>query len=55
VVELNRDGQMRQLLSLEVPECASRLISLAHLDGLPLSAEWVERTVRTRETIAKEA
>ncbi len=55
VVELNRDGQLRQLLSLEVPECAASLISLAHLDGLPLSAEWVESAVRTRETVAKEA
>ncbi len=41
VVELNRDGQMHQLLTLAYPEYATRLISLAHLDGLPLSAKWV--------------
>jgi 2-oxoglutarate ferredoxin oxidoreductase subunit alpha len=55
VVELNRDGQMRQLISLEVPECAASLISLAHLDGLPLSAEWVEDAIRAREIVSKEA
>ncbi len=41
VVELNRDGQMHQLLTLAFPEKATRLISLAHIDGLPLSARWV--------------
>jgi 2-oxoglutarate ferredoxin oxidoreductase subunit alpha len=55
VVELNRDGQMYQLLNLEVPDCTARLISLAHLDGLPLSAEWVEESISTHENIAKEA
>ena len=55
VVELNRDGQMQQLLSLEVPDFAASLISLAHLDGLPLSAEWVENAIRSRETKAEEA
>ncbi len=55
VVELNRDGQMRQLLSLQVSECAASLISLAHLDGLPLSAEWVEAAILSRETSHKEA
>jgi 2-oxoglutarate ferredoxin oxidoreductase subunit alpha len=41
VVELNRDGQMHQLLRLAYPERAMQLISLAHLDGLPLTAQWV--------------
>jgi 2-oxoglutarate ferredoxin oxidoreductase subunit alpha len=54
VVELNRDGQMRQLLSLEVPDCASSLISVAHLDGLPISAEWVESAIRANEFPTKE-
>jgi 2-oxoglutarate/2-oxoacid ferredoxin oxidoreductase subunit alpha len=43
LVELNRDGQMHQL----VQPGAARLrhadiISLAHLDGMPLTSEWVE-------------
>ncbi len=41
VVELNRDGQMFQLLSLDNPEYVLSLISLAHLDGMPLTAKWV--------------
>jgi 2-oxoglutarate ferredoxin oxidoreductase subunit alpha len=50
VIELNRDGQMHQLLQLDYPQHAIHLISLAHVDGLPLTAHWVER-----EFLAKEA
>jgi 2-oxoglutarate ferredoxin oxidoreductase subunit alpha len=39
VVEMNRDGQMHQILSTEMPEMATRLVSLAHMDGMPLTAE----------------
>jgi len=42
IVELNRDGQMHQLLSLEYPELVGRMVSLAHLDGLPMTARWIE-------------
>lgn len=45
VVELNRDGQMHQLLTLETPESAGKMISLAHIDGLPLTARWVVNAV----------
>ena len=41
VIELNRDGQIHGILQNEMPKLANRLISLAHLDGLPLSAGWV--------------
>jgi len=41
VIELNRDGQLHQMLRLEIPECTMKLISLSHLDGLPLTAQWV--------------
>jgi 2-oxoglutarate ferredoxin oxidoreductase subunit alpha len=41
VVELNRDGQMQQLLTLTYPELAVKLVSLAHLDGLPLTTRWI--------------
>ncbi len=46
VIELNRDGQMRTILASELPELATKLISLAHLDGLPLTARWVEEALR---------
>jgi 2-oxoglutarate ferredoxin oxidoreductase subunit alpha len=41
VVEMNRDGQVHGILQAELPEFASRLRSVAYLDGLPLTAEWV--------------
>ena len=49
VVELNRDGQLHQLLTLEVPERAASLVSLAHIDGLPLTAKWVENALLSKE------
>jgi len=39
VVEQNRDGQMQQILQVELgPELAARLTSVRHYDGLPLFA-----------------
>jgi 2-oxoglutarate ferredoxin oxidoreductase subunit alpha len=49
VIELNRDGQLHQILQLEIPDCSMKLISLSHLDGLPLTADWVERQVLAKE------
>jgi 2-oxoglutarate ferredoxin oxidoreductase subunit alpha len=49
VVELNRDGQMHQLLSLETPQNAVNLISLSHIDGLPLTADWVVKALLSKE------
>jgi 2-oxoglutarate/2-oxoacid ferredoxin oxidoreductase subunit alpha len=49
VIELNRDGQLHQLLTLEVPEHAASLISLAHIDGLPLTSKWVEKALLSKE------
>lgn len=41
VIEMNTDGQMRKLLQLEYPELATRIRSMAHNDGFPLSARWI--------------
>jgi 2-oxoglutarate ferredoxin oxidoreductase subunit alpha len=49
VVELNRDGQLHQLLSLEYPEQATQIISLAYHDGLPLTARRVRKMVLAQE------
>ncbi len=49
VIELNRDGQLHQSLQLEIPDCSMKLISLSHLDGLPLTADWVEQQVMAKE------
>ncbi len=51
VVELNRDGQLHQLLRLEVQGCTNKLVSLAHIDGLPLTADWVVRALLAEEEI----
>lgn len=49
IVENNRDGQMHGILSLELPEKAQDLISLAMIDGLPLNAEWIRESVLNEE------
>jgi 2-oxoglutarate ferredoxin oxidoreductase subunit alpha len=41
VIEMNRDGQLHQILSLASPGSAEKLISLALSDGLPLTAKWI--------------
>ena len=49
VVELNRDGQMHSILLTEMPEMATKLISLAHLDGMSLTARWVQEAIEAKE------
>jgi 2-oxoglutarate ferredoxin oxidoreductase subunit alpha len=49
VVEMNVGGQMRQLLQIEYPDQAAKFRSLAHIDGLPLSAHWVAEAVLAEE------
>ncbi|MFP3855108.1 MAG: 2-oxoacid:acceptor oxidoreductase subunit alpha [Anaerolineales bacterium] len=41
VIEMNSTGQMRKLLQLELPEQATKIKSLNHNDGLPLTARWI--------------
>jgi 2-oxoglutarate ferredoxin oxidoreductase subunit alpha len=47
VVDNNRDGQLAQLLQVEFPVCAGKIIKIAHMDGLPLSAEWIQNQIKT--------
>jgi len=49
IVELNRDGQMKQLLTMEFPEYAVKMVKTAHMDGLPLTAKWVCEQILTNE------
>jgi len=49
VVEMNRDGQLNQLLTVAYPEMASKLVSIAYLDGLPLTARRVREAILTEE------
>ncbi len=45
VVELNRDGQLHQLLKIDYPQFSSKMVQTAHMDGLPLTAQWVHNQV----------
>lgn len=49
VIEMNRDGQMHRILQLEMPDIATRLVSVAHLDGLPLTARWIVESIQAKE------
>jgi 2-oxoglutarate ferredoxin oxidoreductase subunit alpha len=49
VVELNVEGQMRSLVQLHVPERAPDVRSVAHLDGLPLTAEFIAGAILEQE------
>ena len=51
VVEMNRDGQMKQILSIEYPEKAPNFKSVAHGDGLPAAAKWVREGVLAKYTL----
>lgn len=46
VVEMNQHGQLAMLLRTEYPALATRILSVAHCDGLPLTAEFVARRVQ---------
>jgi 2-oxoglutarate ferredoxin oxidoreductase subunit alpha len=49
VIEMNRDGQMHKILQLEMPDIATKLVSLAHLDGMPLTARWIIENLQEQE------
>jgi 2-oxoglutarate ferredoxin oxidoreductase subunit alpha len=42
---MNREGQLCGILQSEFPESAPRLVSVAQLDGMPLTAQWVQEQV----------
>jgi 2-oxoglutarate ferredoxin oxidoreductase subunit alpha len=45
VVEMNRDGQLHQLLSLAYPDRVATLKSVAFGDGMPASAKWIREGI----------
>jgi 2-oxoglutarate ferredoxin oxidoreductase subunit alpha len=45
VVEMNRDGQLHQLLSLAYPDQVMKLKSVAFGDGMPASAKWIREGI----------
>ena len=53
VVEMNRDGQMNQILLTEFPQFAVNLKPVAYHDGLPASAKWVREGILAKYTSGK--
>jgi len=49
VVEMNRDGQMKQLLTLAFPELAKNMVSVAYFDGMPFTANQVRQLILKEE------
>ena len=45
VPELNRDGQMWQILNMEFPTGCGKMVSLPKHDGFPLSATWLKNAI----------
>ena len=55
VIEQNRDGQMRNLMRIEMPAIADHLESIRHYTGMPLDARTVTDAVVAAEAAAKES
>lgn len=54
VVEMNRDGQMDQILKTEYAQFAPKFKSVAFGDGMPASAKWVREGILAKyETLVK--
>ena len=49
VFELNRDGQLHQLLVMENCDLGRKMISSAYIDGLPMTAKWIVNAVCGKE------
>jgi 2-oxoglutarate ferredoxin oxidoreductase subunit alpha len=49
IVELNRDGQLAQLLTLSDPTEANKFRNITKIDGLPLTAKWIANEIRKNE------
>jgi len=49
IPELNRDGQMFQILNMSFPTGCGKMISLPKHDGLPLTADWLKNAILEKE------
>ena len=49
IVELNRDGQMFEILKMIFPDVCGKMVSLPKHDGLPLAASWLINAVEEHE------
>ena len=51
VIEQNQQGQMAQLLRMEYPQLASRIVSKTYYGGLPLSANFVSEALNSASEV----
>ena len=51
IIEINRDGQLYILLKQKYPHLFNKLISISHLDGLPLTSQWIINAIKAEENI----
>jgi 2-oxoglutarate/2-oxoacid ferredoxin oxidoreductase subunit alpha len=49
ILELNRDGQLHQILLIDFPDLGGRMASCAYIDGLPMTADWIIKTLSAKE------
>ena len=49
VVELNRDGQLAQIITVEMPDLSEKMSKVAKVDGMPLSAKWIMQAIESQE------
>ncbi len=49
VIEMNRDGQMHQIIQSEMIDIATKIRSIAFMDGMPLTARWVVEQLTEKE------
>ncbi len=49
VVENNADGQVADILRLELPQYATRIRKVTRQNGMPLDAEWIYNTIMEME------
>ena len=49
VAELNRDGQLHQILSIDYCHLTEKMRSIAFMDGLPMTAELIVNAVKEKE------
>ena len=51
VIEQNQQGQLAQLLRMEYPQLAGRIVSRAYYGGLPLSANFVREALNSASEV----
>lgn len=49
VVENNFDGQMANIMRMEMPNLAPKFLTVARNNGLPLDADWISTTIQGME------